>query len=1218
MASTSTGSAALPKKKNAAVILGKLQRASLPSSAAARALKRRLSDGSIEEYTSKRFKITKRKALNSRVETFKFKNWRVCVDPTIFLELIKNKLINIVRDFLNKNPGLKCNIVLNCVFTRNQNSETLDGNFKTENIPIFKDENIESVIDSMYQKILAEIVDLNAKNSGWALSQITNLLARLSRYDPLKVGSYIPLPKIISNKKSTINVKNNDEHCFKYSILAKLVPKKIAHRVSSYDNLKHPYVFDEVPSVLSENNIRSFEKKNNISISLFALNSEHKVYPRRVSKIEKEDHRDLLILKNDSGKTHYVYITSLARLVHSQLTSDTSKILICKNCFTYFKCKHEQRFKLHLERCLSFKPAAVIMPEKLNNGEPPVLKFKNFKNTMKAPFVFYADTEAILKKKDTNSQDTLNITNEHIPMSIGYILKTDLEDRYCGGLNKKIQVFTGPTCIKQFLNSMVGNARKIDRLVHRVVPMSELTSAQKIAYAECTTCTICNSDIESCDVKVRDHCHISGQYRGAAHSACNLNFKIPKYIDVYFHNLAYDIHFLIKELDFSQGEIKVIANTEEKYIAVTKKIGGVELRFLDSFRFLSASLDSLAKLMPIEKLYTVRENFPEQKLFDLARRKGVYPYEYVNDFKILKEKKLPPKECFFSSLNNSNISDVDYSHALKVWHEFKIENMLEYTLLYLKIDIALLADIFQNFRNVCMGQYGLDPCHYFSLPGLSLDSALKHTGAEIELLTDYNIFLAFEKSIRGGCTQLVKKYSKSNNIFLNEKFDAQDESKYIYYLDANNLYGHAMCSPLPISNFRYVQPSEFSADSIVNMSDDAEYGYLFDVTILYPDHLHDEHNQLPFLCETKTPPGSKVPKLLATLSNKENYVVHYTALKQALQNGLLIEEIHSVIEFKQEAWVKPYILKNTLARSLSETDIEKAFYKLMNNSLFGKTIENKRLYRDIKLVCNKLKLQKLLNKPNFGNRIIYTENLVACHMAHEKIVMDKPIFVGSSILDISKVIMYDFFYSSLKPTFGERMNLLYMDTDSFIVEIMCHDLYQTLIDTKLSEKFDFSDYPVDHPCFSTENKKKLGFFKDEAGGRQISEFVGLRPKVYALNFEGQHHMRCKGVKKCNLGTKILFNDYLQCLRDKKVKYSSFYRIQSKLHVLYTVKQNKLSLSCNDDKRITMPDGINTLAYGHYRAQQLQIENGLLMNDVNQQMEIEEEEEEEEGEHFDFD
>ena len=802
---------------------------------------------------------------------------------------------------------------------------------------------------------------------------------------------------------------------------------------------------------------------------------------------------------------------------------------------------------------------------------------------------------------------------EHVPMSMGVVLKTKIEDKYCRGLSKKIKTFFGVNCVKQFLREMVNNAMKIDNIIHYVRPMAKLTEAQVFEYNESFTCHICEKVIEEGDVKVRDHCHISGMYRGPAHSPCNLNYKIPNHINIFFHNLSYDMHHLIKELDFNSGDINLIASTDENYIAVSKKVGRVELRFIDSFRFLSASLDSLAKLVPPEKLITIKENFPDPLQFELTRRKGVFPYDYITDFEILKETKLPPKESFFSQLNNSHISDADYEHACRVWDAFKCKDINEYSLLYLKIDVALLADIFENFRALCVEKYSLDPCHYYTLPGLSLDSALKVTGVEIELLTDYNMFLAFEKGLRGRNTQLVKKHSAANNVHMGERYDPNQPDRSILYVDANNLYGHAMCSPLPVGSFKWVSPLEFTAESILQMGDHDEYGYLFDVTMAYPDHLHEAHNSLPFLVETKKPPGSKVPKLLATLSEKVHYVVHYVTLKQALQHGLLITSIHSVIEFKQCAWLKPYIEKNTMYRALSDTDFEKAFYKFMNNVIFGKTIENKRLHRNIQLVCTQAKLQKLINKPNFSNRIIYTNKLVACHMAYEQIVMDKPIFVGFAILELSKVIMYDFFYNTLKSHFGDSMELLYTDTDSFILELQCSDLYLELKEGSLSNQFDFSNYPIDHICYSNANKKKLGKFTDEAGGKLISEFVGLRPKVYALDFDGKHHLRCKGVKKCNLGTKIFFEDYLKCLKENNVKYSSFYRIQSKKHVLYTIKQKKLSLSCNDDKRVTLPDGIHTLAYGHCRTRQLQIENGLLLNNAQVEEEEDEWEEAEESE-----
>ena len=267
---------------------------------------------------------------------------------------------------------------------------------------------------------------------------------------------------------------------------------------------------------------------------------------------------------------------------------------------------------------------------------------------------------------------------------------------------------------------------------------------------------------------VKDHCHIIGKFRGAAHNVCNLNFRInPKrtIIPVAFHNLrGYDAHHLMQVIAEVDGNLKCIPNNMEKYISLS--LGN--LRFIDSFQFVLSSLESLVSSNKPEEFEIIQkfESDPEKRA--LVLRKGVYPYEYMNSFERFNETSLPPKEAFYSSLTKSGISDEDYEHAKKVWEAFECENLGDYHDLYLITDTLLFADVFQNFRKTCMKNYGLDPEHYYTSPGLSWDALLKHTKIKLELPTDYNMYLFIEKGMRGGIFTEMQRYSKDNNPYLHD------------------------------------------------------------------------------------------------------------------------------------------------------------------------------------------------------------------------------------------------------------------------------------------------------------------------------------------------------------------------------------------------------------------------------------------------------------------
>lgn len=289
----------------------------------------------------------------------------------------------------------------------------------------------------------------------------------------------------------------------------------------------------------------------------------------------------------------------------------------------------------------------------------------------------------------------------------------------------------------------------------------------------------------------------------------------------------------------------------------------------------------------------------------------------------------------WTQLIDSPISDDDYNFAKEVWQKFNIKNLGEYSDLYLKTDVLLLADVFENFRVTCRDIYKLDPANYYTAPGLSFDAMLRYTKVQLELLTDVDMLMFVERGIRGGISQCSKRYVHANNKYMDD-YNENEQSSYLMYLDANNLYGHSMMQHLPHNNFQWSELS-FDHEKILNLPDDGEIGYVFEVDLDYPPNLHDLHNSYPFCAENMHVPGTKnVKKLLLTLYDKKNYVIHYRMLKLALQHGLILKKVHRVLQFNQTAWLKPYIMLNTEKRTQATNDFEKKFYKLLCNAIFGK------------------------------------------------------------------------------------------------------------------------------------------------------------------------------------------------------------------------------------------------------------------------------------------
>jgi hypothetical protein len=595
----------------------------------------------------------------------------------------------------------------------------------------------------------------------------------------------------------------------------------------------------------------------------------------------------------------------------------------------------------------------------------------------------------------------------------------------------------------------------------------------------------------------------------------------------------------------------VFLKRKEKYISFTKEVevdkfkdkSGKEkkvkreLRFLDSFKFMASSLDKLVKGLgkdDFKNLDLMTTHYTKEQQ-GMLKQKGVYPYEDMDGFNKLEEASLPPKSKFFSRFNNENISDADYRRAQDVWNTFNMKTMRDYHDLYLKTDVLLLADVMENFRKVCRANYGLDPSWYYTAPGLAWDAILKLTKVELELISDPDMYLFIERGIRGGISTITKRHATANNKYM-VNHNPQKKSKFVVYVDANNLYGWAMSQPQPIKNFKWMDSKE--------LEEWTEHNCILEVDLEYPHYLHDKHNEYPLAPERIT--VNKVEKLIPNLNNKEKYVLHHRNLKQYLSLGLKLTKIHRGVKFLERDWMKEYIQLNTDLRTKGTTDFEKDFFKLMNNSVFGKTMENVRNRVDIRIVNDENKWNKLAKKHNFKSATIFSENLVAVHMKRTSVKLNKPIYLGMSILDISKTLMYDFHYNYIKPKYGDDAKLLFTDTDSLCYETNTEDFFKD-ISNDVHERFDTSNLGKSHP--SGILKKVIGMMKLETGAKQIEEFVGLRSKLYAYKMaeDGDEEKKCKGVKKTTIKKEITVDNYKECLCSGKKQWRGMNVFRSRLH-----------------------------------------------------------------------
>ena len=1085
--------------------------------------------------------------------------------------------------------------------------ETIDGviyrepyvNSKSKTVT--NDDMITESIIIAEEEILNRIADWLSEGSQWVVDLILEHYLNIINYQPLRGGSYLDLPKVLKNpKKGLINPINEDNKCLLWCHVRHLNPeKRNPQRIKLTDKeFAKKLDYSGVSFPVKIKDISKIEIQNQINISVFGYESK-RIFPIKVSNQKYQDHMELLYLQK-GDKSHYVYIKDFNSLMYNFTNYHDTKhfCMYCLHCFS-----SKTLLENHIPDCYSINGTqAIVMPAKGSK-----IYFKNYHKIQPVPFVIYADFEALTKKIDTchqsNDKSFTDPYQEHQACGYGYKVVCHQDQSY----SKPLEIYRGEDVIEKFIEKMyqeVSDCQKVMKKHFRKRLIK--TKENELDFQNSTRCYICGEEYTDeeelvyingrkhkiLNHPVRDHCHITGKYRGSAHNNCNLQLRLDPEklkIPVIFHNLkGYDSHFIIKKLE-KNTNISVIANNFEKYISFRID----SLQFIDSFQFMSSSLDRLVSNLPKDKFINTDLEFKDLEPFqlELLKKKGVYPYSYMDSFNKFEETELPNKKGFFNDLNNTAISDSEYQHAREVWDAFKIKNLGEYHDLYLKTDVLLLADIFENFRETCLKYYGLDPAHYLTSPGLAWDAMLKMTKIELDLITDIDQQLFIEKGLRGGISYITHRYARANNKYLSD-YNPEIEDSYLTYQDANNLYGWAMIQKLPTSNLKWINPEIVKLE---NYDENSDKGIILEVDLEYPKELHDLHNEYPCapekmiitndmlsdyarkIKEEHSVSSGKVPKLVTTLYDKEKYVLHYRNLQLYLSLGLKVKKIHRVLEFDQSSWLKEYIDFNTEMRKNAKNSFEKDFFKLMNNSVFGKTMENVRKRTNIELVTDEKRLNKLSAKPTYVSSKIFNENLVAVHTKKERLLLDKPSYVGMCILDLSKTHMYDFHYNYIKKKYPDSQ-LLFTDTDSLFYHIKTEkDIYEEFwVDREL---FDNSDYPKSSKFFFNENKKVIGKFKDETAGKPILEFVGLKSKMYSYKIEEEEHKKAKGVKKNVVKKEIKHQDYLDVLFNKKIMHHQMNTIRSESHQINSYHLNKVSLSPYDDKRYLLDDGIKSYAYG---------------------------------------
>ena len=1033
----------------------------------------------------------------------------------------------------------------------------------------------------------------------------------LVRYELLRGGaSNFVVPRDLAAKKCVINTQTETQECFKHAVVASLHFGEIQthkERRVHYDRFIEQYDFTNINFPSTSNDICHFQKQNKgVAINALQYIPAKKDKAANVVPIYHPPHKK--VIKRDLATIllvgdHWLPVLSLNRLLSVQNdTGVRDNVAFCYRCLAnkYFP----DRLAKHVEKCYNGSGQRVVMP----TPEEAVNKFKDWSKMLSHPFVMYADTECILVKPDEEGR----VLQTHVPCAVGSYL---VAHKGLNRVQQPVRINEGENCVRDFCMELDILSREIYNFNQHHCRKPQLKTPESEAeFAAKTCCEYCNVDFSDAVQKVWHHDHVSGKFMAALCQSCNTKIRQPMgTLPVYFHNLRnYDMHALCLQGFSNMPEwiLKPICMTKEKYLAVTARTvvdhnqAGeniyFEIQFIDSYQFLTASLDKLSSSLPrndMEHVQFFRQHLGIQVDDDIIFGKGVFPYSYLDNWEKLLEVGLPALPAFYDTLSDSlRTSDLDYARAQKAYQQLNCQNFKDYLHKYLELDCYLLADVFENFRRTALANTGLDPSNYITLPQYTFSAAFRHN--QCHLLTDVEMYEFFEEGIRGGMS------------FVNTHHVKADADTHISYWDENNLYGNALRRLLPTSHFHWVTEAEIATLDWKTINTEGETGYTLKVDLNYPLAIHDltqdfplapetgivtEDMFTPFMrqqwarrCEFRNGNARYKPekKLLMSCRDKTEYVVHFKLLKFYLMMGMRITKIHRVIKFRQTCLFKKYIDDNSERRQAATDDFTKDLYKLLNNALFGKTMENVRGRKNFKLRTSEAQMLLDTSKPQYLLTHVFAPNLCLNELTNLEVKLNKPIFIGQAVLDLSKLVMYELRYVKLPAyarRFGGRIAVIGGDTDSLFCKISKIDLFGQLHPAMLQDGLlDSSNYPPTHRLFSNQNKAKLGCIKDEVEGEKVVEAVLLKPKCYSMKTASGkvNKKRAKGVQYC-VKERIAHEIFVQVYQLQEEIVRSTRRFETNNHIVTTIVQNKWALSALDTKR-AWTSANKSLPFGNFR------------------------------------
>lgn len=839
---------------------------------------------------------------------------------------------------------------------------------------------IERLVKQSFAHQTARLDEFMQSGSNWRFNRALAFDVEINAVNPIRGGCDTLQLKKWKNSSHLYNPHSKDNRCFLYCIayflLFGLVKNKAVATIANTDQNDMNLALNKkiksfnikgIQFPLAADDIKKFLRKNeslDLSINVLYRNTKDEVYPL---EHQLGGGRNVLTLLLVTAKTggHYMLITNpdlYLRKVYARTESRRIKYatsFFCLNCFSSF---HSMAIRdKHVQICMLNKPRREETPPQGKN----YVEFKHRYKQHWLDYIAYLDFECILpntrekckicstlKCKCDNASSTRKI-NDQIPICYSFVV-IDRNDRV---IHEHSHI--GQDAHLDFLNHLLEQEKIWIRDVLEEYRALKMSFQDTVNFNNSDDCYLCHIKFERDIVKCRDHDHFTGNYLGAACLKCNLQRRRQNRLKIFIHNASkYDMHFIIKALPVFHGRlegISVLPYNGENFRTLTFN----SFIILDSLSFLQAPLSTLAEDLRLsghnynilKQTYLVKEkgSFCRKKL-EMVLNKSFFPYEFCTSFaKMEKTRRLPKLKHFYSLLSQKTITAEEHAFARTVWSTYGCKNLLDYCKLYCKIDVLLLAEIFQKFRREMKSFSNLDPAHYISLPAFGYDSMLLITGTCIGLPTDINMVHFFERAKRGGVSFINHRYlcvdGKTENKEQTQRSDTEGQKEEIIYIDKNNLYGHAQLQKLPLAKFKWLTEEE-TKEFDVYQDTEGEKGYYIECDLHYPSHLHEEHANFP-LCpeilevgfDNLSPytqnamlqnEGRKTysdVKLMTTFHDKLNYVTHIKNLQLYLSLGMQLMKIHRVLEFEQDHILQPFIERTTRARQKATSKFQSDLYK---------------------------------------------------------------------------------------------------------------------------------------------------------------------------------------------------------------------------------------------------------------------------------------------------